>query len=128
MTYTYPHLDWPSLLLYRDLSAWNRSAETQEFGSCSRYPPSAMNEEPEIEVSPLSQKVLSGGRTVRVEIYRLEGEKSWALEVVDEFNNSTVWDDTFDSDSAALTEAKKTILADGVNSLVGPVDGKGEWK
>ena len=87
-----------------------------------------MNEEPEIEISPLSQKISSGGRTVSVEIYRLEGEKSWALEVVDEYNNSTVWDDTFDSDSAALTEAKKTILAEGVNHLIGPVDGKGEWK
>ncbi len=87
-----------------------------------------MNEEPEIEISPLSQKISSGGRTVSVEIYRLEGEKSWALEVVDEYNNSTVWDDTFDSDSAALTEAKKTILAEGVNHLIGPVGGKGEWK
>ncbi len=87
-----------------------------------------MNEEPEIEMSPLSQKISSGGQTVSVEIYRLEGEKSWALEVVDEYNNSTVWDDTFDSDSAALTEAKKTILAEGVNHLIGPVGGKGEWK
>jgi len=87
-----------------------------------------MNEEPEIEMSPLSQRISSGGQTVSVEIYRLEGEKSWALEVVDEYNNSTVWDDTFDSDSAALTEAKKTILAEGVNHLIGPVGGKGEWK
>jgi hypothetical protein len=89
-----------------------------------------MNEEPKLEVSPLSQEISSGGRTVSVEIYRLEGETSWALEVVDEYNNSTVWDDTFKTESAALTEAKKIVLADGVSSLVGPEDGKsdGEWK
>ncbi len=89
-----------------------------------------MNDEPQLEVSPLSQEVSSGGRTVSVEIYRLEGEASWALEVVDEYNNSTVWDDTFESEAAALTEAKKTILSDGVGTLVGPEDGKssGKWK
>jgi len=89
-----------------------------------------MNEEPKLEVSPLSQDVSSGSRTVRVEIFRLEGEASWALEVVDEYNNSTVWDDTFETESAALIEAKKTILAEGVSSLVGPEDGRsdGKWK
>jgi len=89
-----------------------------------------MNEEPELEVSPLSQKISSGGRTVDIQIYRLVGEEQWALEVVDGYNNSTVWDDTFATDSAALTEAKKTILAEGVHSLIGPSDGKsnGKWK
>jgi hypothetical protein len=84
-----------------------------------------MNEEPKLEISPLSQPISSGGHTVNVEIYRLEGETSWILEVVDEFNNSTVWNETFESDSAALVEAKKTILAEGVKSLIGPENGKG---
>jgi len=87
-----------------------------------------MNEELKLEISTLSQDVSSGNRTVRVEIYRLEGETTWALEVVDEYNNSTVWDDTFATESAALTEAKKTILADAVNFLVGPKDGKSDDK
>jgi hypothetical protein len=89
-----------------------------------------MNEEPKLELSPLSQEISSGGKTVSVEIYRLEGETSWALEVVDEYNNSRVWDDTFENESVALTEAKKSILAEGVSSLVGPEDGKsdGKWK
>ncbi len=67
---------------------------------------------------------------VELLVFRLEGDASWALEVVDEYNNSTVWDDTFETDSAALTEAKKTILADGVKTLIGPEDGKskGRWK
>jgi len=89
-----------------------------------------MNEDPKLEVSPLSQEISSGGRTVSIEIYRLEGETLWVLEVVDEYNNSTVWDDTFETDSAALTEAKKTILAEGASSLIGPEDGKkdGKWE
>ena len=89
-----------------------------------------MNDEPELEQSPLSQEISSGGRTVSIEIYRLKGDPSWALEVVDEYNNSTVWDDTFETEMAALTEAKKTILAEKVDSLIGPEDGKsnGKWK
>lgn len=62
-----------------------------------------MTDEPKLETSPLTQKLSSGGRTVSVEIYRLEGETSWTLEVVDKFHNSTVWDDTFETDSAAST-------------------------
>lgn len=89
-----------------------------------------MNNEPNIVVSPLSQSISSGGKTVSIEIYRLENESAWTLEIVDEFNNSTVWDDPFKTDSEALVEAKKTILAEGVNTLIGPEDGKsdGKWK
>jgi hypothetical protein len=86
-----------------------------------------MDDEPELEISPLSQSVSSDGRTVKIEIYRSKGESSWILEVEDEFNNSTVWDDTFQSASAALAEAKETILSEGINSLIGPEDGKGDW-
>jgi len=89
-----------------------------------------MNEEPQLEFSSLSQDISSGNQTVRIDIYRMEGDSQWALEIVDEFNNSTVWDTTFETEVAALTEAKKTILAEGINSLVGPEDGKssGLWK
>ena len=87
-----------------------------------------MNDEPELELSKHSQKILSGGRTVSIEIYRLEGEAQWALEVVDEFNNSTVWDDTFETESAALTEAKKAILEERVTTFIGPEDGKSDGK
>lgn len=84
-----------------------------------------------LEVSPLCQKLSSGGRIVSIEIYRLEGEELWKLGIVDEFGNSTVWDDGFQNDSAALTEAKKSILEEKVESFIGPEDGKGdgqEWK
>ena len=86
-----------------------------------------MDDEPELEISPLSQSISSGGRTVKIEIYRSEGESSWILEVEDEFNNSTVWDDTFENASAALAEAKETILSEGIDALIGPDDGQGDW-
>lgn len=84
-----------------------------------------MSKEPELEISPLSQLISSGGRTVDVQIYKLQGEAEWVLEIEDEFGNSTVWGETFPTESAALVEAKKTILAEGVSTLVGPEDGKG---
>ena len=86
-----------------------------------------MDEEFELKMSPLSQAISSGDKTVQVEIYG-DGEGKWILEVVDEHNNSTVWDEPFETDQAALTEAKKTILSDGVSSMIGPDSGKGEWK
>jgi hypothetical protein len=86
-----------------------------------------MVDEPEIEYSPLSQSISSAGKSVNVQIYRFVGENHWVLEVVDEFNNSTVWDDPFESDLTALNEVRRTILAEGVASLIGPVNGKGEW-
>ena len=85
-----------------------------------------MHDDCEVQMSPLSQPISSGGKTVQVDIYRA-GEDGWILEVVDEHNNSTVWDDPFPTDAAALTEARKAILAEGVCSLIGPASGKGEW-
>lgn len=89
-----------------------------------------MSDAPEIERSLLSQSISGGGRTVKVEIYRLKGESAWTLEIEDEFSNSTVWDDPFESDLEALTEAKKSILRDRMTTYIGPEDGKsnGEWR
>lgn len=82
-----------------------------------------MLDDPKLEHSDLSQRISSGGKTVDVQIYRMEGEPHWWLEVEDEFNNSTCWDDPFTTASAALTEVKKTILAEGIQALIGsPTD------
>ena len=85
-----------------------------------------MNAEPKLEESALSQDLSSGGHTVNIAIFRLEGEKEWVLEIVDEYGNSTVWDDTFKSDSAALDEAKKAVIEEGITTFIGPEDGKGD--
>ena len=90
----------------------------------------SMNDEPELEKSSLCQTISSGDHTVRVEIYRLEGDNSWTLEVEDQYGNSTVWDDEFESDELALSEAKESILRETITSFVGPADGKsdGKWR
>lgn len=82
-----------------------------------------MDDDFEVVMSPLCQSVSSGGKTVQVDIYQ-DGNGGWILEVVDEHNSSTVWDEPFPTDQAALTEAKKTILAEGVGALVGPESGR----
>lgn len=77
-----------------------------------------MEEEFDLEDSPLSQKISSGGKTVEIEIYR-GGGSDWHLEVVDQFGNSTVWDDQFKSDAEALEVARSTIKEEGIDSLIG---------
>ena len=88
-----------------------------------------MNHEPELEYSALSQEISSDGKSVSVEIYRTIGVEQWLLEVVDEYGNSTIWDETFSDESGALAEAKKAILSDGIDSLIGPEgdEGKEGW-
>jgi len=38
---------------------------------------------------------------------------------VDEYDNSTVWDDTFDTDQLALEEALKVIEEESIHAFVG---------
>lgn len=78
-----------------------------------------MNGKYEIKMSPYCQSVTREGKTVRIEIYE-DGEGGWLLEVVDEYDNSTVWDEPFDTDESALDEALETIETEGIASLIGP--------
>lgn len=71
----------------------------------------------EIETSPLSQTLSRDGHTIEVEIYR--GDSGWILEVVDEDNNSTLWEDEFDTDQAALDELHATLQSEGIQALIG---------
>ncbi|MDQ2076625.1 hypothetical protein [Marinimicrobium sp. ABcell2] len=74
----------------------------------------------EVTLSPLSRTVEQNGHKVSIEIYQDE-EDGWILEIVDEENNSTVWDDVFDSDQEALDEALDTIREEGIECLVASV-------
>ncbi len=72
--------------------------------------------------SPLQQHYTVGTRMVEICIYRTP-DTPWTLEVVDEHGNSTVWDDEFETDQAALDEVIRTIHEDGIESLIGePAD------
>ena len=81
-------------------------------------------EEPEINVSPLSQSVTRDDKTVEVHIYEGDPGK-WLLEVVDQYDNSTVWEDQFESDHEALAVALGAIDEEGIDSFIdSPSDGK----
>ena len=78
-----------------------------------------IDEDPEIEVSPLSGSVAREGMTVYVEIYRLvEGDESWTLEVIDHEGGSTVWEDRFATDKEAYAEFYRVLEADGIRSFL----------
>jgi uncharacterized protein len=70
--------------------------------------------------SPLSQRLSRDGTTVEIRIYD-DGKAGWLLEVVDEFGNSTVWNESFPTDNTALAEALNTIDTEGIASVIGSV-------
>jgi len=78
-----------------------------------------MNDDDDVKMSPLSQRFEQEGKVVYIEIYD-DGEGGWLLEVVDEDNNSTMWEDPFDSDEDALAEALAAIAEHGIDTLIGP--------
>jgi len=81
-----------------------------------------MSEECEVKYSPRCQTVERDAKSVEIMIYE-DGDGGWILEVVDENDNSTVWNEPFDSDQSALDEVLATIEADGIDSLIGPPPG-----
>ena len=76
-----------------------------------------MNDEDDLIYSDLQTTFSSDGHTVEINIYRLP-ETDWVLELVDEFNNSTVWDDSFATDEAALSAALQAIQEEGITAFV----------
>jgi len=73
--------------------------------------------DPKLIQSALSRTIREEGTEVRIDIYRLE-TTDWSLEVVDETGTSTVWDDLFPTDQAALDEALKTIREEGIGTFL----------
>lgn len=67
--------------------------------------------------SPLERKVTMNGVTVNICIYRGADEDEWILELEDHLGGSTVWDERFLTDKAALDEAMRTIEEDGIESF-----------
>ena len=64
--------------------------------------------EPEFIESPLSQTAKHNGVQVRVDIYG-DVQGGWILEIVDAENTSHVWDERFETDQLALTEALRAL-------------------
>lgn len=73
---------------------------------------------PEIIMSPLCREISEDGTKIQVDIYRGENETGWILEVIDEENASTIWDDPFDTDREALDAVLEVIEKDGIRSFL----------
>jgi hypothetical protein len=65
-------------------------------------------DEHDLIYSPLNQTITRNGVTVEVHIYKGHGS-NWILELVDAAGNSHVWDDQFETDEAAFTEAMRAL-------------------
>lgn len=76
--------------------------------------------EKELVLSELRQTVSRDSTFVEIEIYRLEDDDTWTLEVVDETNASTVWDNKYPTEQAALDEALRVINEEGIRSFMKP--------
>lgn len=76
-----------------------------------------MTDDMDIIHSPLAQTHSADGHTLRIDIYR-STNSPWILEVVDEGGTSTVWDDPFETDTAALEAAFLAIEKEGIASFV----------
>ncbi|WP_022943283.1 hypothetical protein [Psychromonas hadalis] len=76
------------------------------------------DDEFELIMSPLCQPFELDGKSVQIDIYNGDNG-GWLIEIVDEFNNSTVWNDEFPTEKAALIEAIETINEDGIDAFIG---------
>lgn len=81
-----------------------------------------MYDENDLIISPLQQKYTSEGKTVEVCIYRMP-DTGWTLEIVDQYNNSVVYDGEFEADQDAFDLFLEEIKEEGINSMIGPVPG-----
>ena len=81
-------------------------------------------DEPNLVTSSKSQHINVDGYQFSIEIYRLEGEPSWSLEVVDQDNTSHVWDDLFKSDEVALNAALQELKSQGALAFMRGEDRK----
>lgn len=73
---------------------------------------------PNIITSGKSKRVVIEDCQFSVDIYRLETDADWTLEVVDPEGTHHVWDAQFSSDSDALDAAIQTIGNEGASAFM----------
>jgi len=71
------------------------------------------DDEPNIVTSGKSQRVVIDDYPFSIEIYRLETDRTWTLEVVDHKGTSHVFEERFTSDKDALNTAVQEIEQEG---------------
>jgi hypothetical protein len=80
-------------------------------------------QDPKLIISPLSCQFTEDGITIDVQIYKLEDGEGWTLELVDEENSSTVWEELFPTDEAAWREFEAGVMEIGLAALLQAEDG-----
>jgi hypothetical protein len=75
-------------------------------------------QDPKLIISPRSCQYTEDGITIDVQIYKLEGGEGWTLELVDEENNSTVWEELFTTDESAWQEFEAGVKEIGLVALL----------
>ena len=68
-----------------------------------------IEDEPNLIKPAKSQQVVVDGHPFSIQIYRLETDKTWTLEVVDLDGTSHVWDEQFKSDKDARNVALEAL-------------------
>ncbi len=71
------------------------------------------DDEPNLVQSAKSEQITVDGLPFSIEVYRLESNRTWTLEVVDHDGTSHVWDDQFRSEKDAQTAAIQAIEREG---------------
>ncbi len=71
--------------------------------------------------SEIRKEVQRDGIIVRIDVYS-NGEEGWLVEIVDEYWNSTCWNEPFKSAQEALEAGIKAIDTEGIQTFVGPPD------
>jgi hypothetical protein len=69
-------------------------------------------------LSPLSQSFNSENKTVEIAI-AANPDGGWLMKIVDQFGNSTNWEDIFASEQDALDEAKDALKQEGIALFIG---------
>ncbi|WP_417840778.1 UPF0149 family protein [Terasakiella sp.] len=80
--------------------------------------------EPELIYSSLCQSIEVEGKNLRIEIYKMENEKQWSLEIEHEDGSSLLWDELFDSDFLALNAARQTLKDEGIAAFTNAEEAK----
>ena len=71
--------------------------------------------DPSLVTSGMSQHTTIGGQEIRIEIFKLDREQTWTLELIDQAGTSVVWDDQFANEQDALDEAKRNLKEEGLS-------------
>jgi hypothetical protein len=78
---------------------------------------SIMTYDPKIIMSRHNGRFSRGGISVEVCICRLEHTK-WSLEIIDNDNNSVVWDGEFETDDEAFEVFMRTVETEGLEGVL----------